>query len=237
MSDGSDGSPMHPAVVSLLKCRQWEQRTPEWYEIRKRLLTASDVASALGVPPYASYRGDIRGDTLRKKVENKFQGNMFTAHGQKYEDEAREMFENVTGLHVLEFGLLVHPDHEWLAASPDGVTTTGWCVEIKCPLRRKIIPGHPPHHYVPQMQVQMAVTGMRGTYFIQYLPAHLNNGVPFMDVCTVEYDDHWFTVNVPKLRDFFNDYMRLRETYVPTPDKIVVSMIKDDMYEDLDLDR
>lgn len=57
---------------------------PEWYEIRKSLLKASDVASALGVPPYASYRGDIRADTLRKTVENRFWGNMFTAHGQHY---------------------------------------------------------------------------------------------------------------------------------------------------------
>lgn len=209
---------MHPNVTRLLSMQQWEQRTPEWYEVRKTLLTASDVASALGVKPFKSYPGDIRADTLEKKVQNTFVGNIYTEHGVKYEDEARRLFEMATGEKVLEFGLLVHPEHTWLAASPDGVTRTGKCVEIKCPMTRVIDPGHPPHHYIPQMQVQMAVCGMDATYFVQYKPACLMpDNKPLLEISVVEFDRLWFSQNLPLLRSFFDDYMALMETHVPQP--------------------
>ena len=209
---------LHPAVTQLLTRRQWAQRTPEWYAIRRELLTASDVASSLGIKPFASYKGDIRADTLIKKLENAPFGNMFVAHGQKYEDEARDKMAAALGVTCLDFGLLVHPEHPWLAASPDGVTTSGFAVEIKCPLKREIVPGHIPHHYYPQVQVQMAVCGLKSTYFAQYKPAHITaNKKAFLDITVVEYDPLWFKDNLPIMKDFFDEYMEKQKTFVPTP--------------------
>lgn len=210
---------MHPAVERLLGQRQWAQRTPEWYEVRRSLLTASDVASALGVKPYASYRGDIREDTLIKKLENKPFGNMFTAHGQKYEDEARDMMAGVLGERVLDFGLLLHPSLPWLAASPDGVTHTGHLIEIKCPLKRKIVPGEVPHHYLPQVQVQLEVCDLPSAYFVQYRPAHMNpDGKPVLDIAVVPRDRAWFERHVGELHAFWQEYTDRSKTYVPQPD-------------------
>ena len=208
----------HPAVETLLKRPQWAQRTPEWYAKRRELLTASDVASSLGIKPYASYKGDIRADTLLKKLEKAPFGNMFTAHGQKYEDEARDKMAAALGVTCIDFGLLVHPEHPWLAASPDGVTTTGACVEIKAPLKREIVPGHVPHHYYPQLQVQMAVCGLKSTIFAQYKPAHITaDKKPFLDIAIVEYDPLWFEDNLPKMKSFFDEYMERLPTFVPKP--------------------
>lgn len=142
---------MDPRVAQLLRRPQFAQRTPEWYAARKECITASDAAAALRIKPYASYKGCPRQDLLQRKLENNFMTNIFVEHGQAYEDEARDRAMEQLGMTALDFGLLRHPDHPWLGASPDGITTCGTCIEIKCPLRRKIVPGHVPEHYAPQV--------------------------------------------------------------------------------------
>ena len=141
---------MHPKVVELLKCEQWAQRTPEWYERRKTLITASDCAGAMGIPAFHGQRGDIRAELIKSKCFNVFKGNVFTRHGNDNEDMVRDKAMAVLGMKVLEFGLLVHPELPWLGASPDGVTTCGNLIEIKCPYKRQPIPGEIPFHYMPQ---------------------------------------------------------------------------------------
>lgn len=143
--------PIHPAAAAVLAREQWKQRTPEWYAVRRELITASDAASAISIPPYASYKGDIRADTLIKKLDNLPFNNKFCAHGVKFEDEALSLAMSALGDVGYEVGLLRHPELPWLAASPDGITHSGKCIEIKCPLMRKIIPGVIPHHYYPQV--------------------------------------------------------------------------------------
>lgn len=222
--------PFHPAVTWLQGRPQWQQRTKAWYDIRRTLLTASDVASALDIKPYDSYKGSPRADLLRRKLENKPFSNMFTAHGQKYEDEARDLMVEALGEKVLDFGLLVHPEHSWLAASPDGITTTGKCVEIKCPLRRVIVPGEVPHHYIPQVQVQMAVCNMSSTLFVQYRPANSSpDGRSILDITVVERDHAWLDAQLPLLKRFYNEYMAALEVYVPPPPP--TSTIVDDLYD------
>lgn len=229
---------MHPRVVALLQRPQWAQRTPEWYDIRRTLLTASDVAGALDIKPFASYKGSPREDLLTKKLQNKPFGNIFTAHGQKYEDEARDMMASFLGEEVVDFGLLVHPTLPWLGASPDGVTKTGKCVEIKCPMRRQIIPGVVPHHYEPQIQVQMEVCDLDTTLFVQYRPAAMNpDKKPILDITVVERDRQWFQDNLGSMQQFFDEYKAALETYVPgPPSPPPPCLIEDALYEDYDSD-
>lgn len=209
---------MHPRTRSLLERKQWAQRTPEWYEVRRSLLTASDVASALDIKPFASYKGSPRADLLKKKLENKPFSNLFTLHGQKYEDEARDLMAAALGEQVIDFGLLVHPTHTWLAASPDGVTTSGKCVEIKCPLRRTIVPGQCPSHYWPQVQVQLQVCDLDACLFVQFKPARMcPDNKHVLDIVTIERDNAWFEDALPKLKLFYDEYMAALETYVPDP--------------------
>lgn len=118
-------------------------------------LFCSDVAAALDIAPYETFRGSARKELLRKKagvLVMSSGGSSAMAHGVKYEDEARVKYEALTGDRVLEFGLMTHPDPDlaWLGGSPDGVSAErDRIVEIKCPVSRKIIPGHVPEHYMP----------------------------------------------------------------------------------------
>jgi hypothetical protein len=226
---------LHPAVSKLLTRTQWAQRTPEWYEVRKGLVTASDAAAILGIPPFPSFKGDPRKETMQKKLTSAPLRSMAAVHGVKYEQEACDMAMRALGETAIEFGLLVHQDLTWLAASPDGVTTRGFAIEIKCPTKRRIEPGHIPHHYYPQVQVQMEVCDLPATYFIQYKPGFLtHDGQPFVDITIVERDRVWFRDNVASLREFWREYTDARAAMdpgePPAADDGGGCLIRDDLY-------
>jgi putative phage-type endonuclease len=211
---------MHPRVAALLQRKQYEQRTPEWYEVRDAMLTASDVAAALDIKPFESFKGSARKDLLKKKVLRTKFSNKFTQHGTKLEDVAKTLFEKMSGETVLDFGLLVHPEHAWLGASPDGVTTTGRAIEIKCPVTRKVVPGEVPHHYFPQVQIQMEVMDLDEVVFIQYKPDSLTWPAPgVFDVVVVKRDRDWFDEVLPALREFFDEMIQARlDAVAASPD-------------------
>lgn len=206
---------LHPRVVDLFEKPQYEQRTPAWYEVRKTLMTASESSSALKIKPFAGFKGCPREDLMMKKLNVIPVVGMALQHGVKHEAEAAEMAMRILGERMFDFGLVVHDDYPWLGASPDGITARGYCVEIKCPMRRTIIPGHVPHHYYPQVQVQMEVCNVDFCYFIQYKPAFMNEGGhPFIDIVVVERDRMWFNERKDILLEFYTDLMERKKTHV-----------------------
>lgn len=229
---------MHPRAAALLGREQWVQRTPEWLAVRRDLLTASDAAAALDIKPYASYRGSSRNELLRKKVSNAPLNNMFVAHGQKYEDEARDLTAAVLGETISDVGLVKHPSLPWLAASPDGVTHSGRLLEIKCPLKRAIQPGCVPSHYWPQIQVQMECCDVDSTLFVQYKPGMLQpNGMPFLDIVVVERDHQWFAAHVAALEETWRAFMAARQAAGSDAEEAAdpgACLIRDDMYADFE---
>lgn len=202
---------MHAATQRLMGREQWVQRSPEWFAVRRGLLTASDAASALDIKPYPSYRGSSRAELLRRKVTDESLANMFMAHGQKYEDAARDWAAAAMGETVMDVGLVRHETLHWLAASPDGVTCSGKLLEIKCPMKREIQPGHIPSHYYPQVQCQMEVCDVDSTIFVQYKPACVaRDGRAFLDIVVVERDREWFRRNRDDLESFWREFTRER---------------------------
>lgn len=230
-------APMHPKAAALLGREQYVQRSPEWYEVRRGLITASDASSALDIRPYASYRGSARAELLRRKISNAPINNMFVVHGQKYEDEARDWAAAAMGETVMDVGLVRHAALPWLAASPDGVTLSGRLVEIKCPLKRKIVPGRIPEHYFPQVQVQMEVCDMDSTIFVQYKPATVSDdGKAFLDIVVVERDRGWFEQHRDALHAFWAEFMAARAAGGDAPggdDGAGACVVVDDLYADL----
>lgn len=225
---------MHPQVQKLLNAPQWAQRTPEWYERRKTLMTASDAAAALGIPAFDGFRGDPRADCIKQKVYGTFKGNIFTKWGQENEDQVRDRLCGIIGENALDFGLLVHPELDWLGASPDGICErSGFMIEIKCPMRRRIVPGHVPHHYYPQVQTQLEVCDLPAAYFVQWQPAHYNlaDGVEVFDIVVVERDRAWFARAKDQLHSFWKELMDARANFVPPPPP--TCLVKDDLYDDL----
>tara|TARA_Y100001935_G_scaffold254668_2_gene264482 strand:- start:9258 stop:10412 length:1155 start_codon:yes stop_codon:yes gene_type:complete len=146
-----------------------EQRSPEWYEMRKEKLTASSLASAIGKCHFTT-----REELILSKIEDKpYESNPITEWGVKYEDIAILFYEELYNVKVLDFGLIPHPTFKAFGASPDGICDdTGndeyvaRMVEIKCPPKRKFTKTCPPH-YLMQVQGQLEVCDLDHCDFFQ----------------------------------------------------------------------
>ena len=146
-----------------------DQRTPEWYEMRKEMLTASSMASALDKCHFKS-RDEL---LLGKIIPEPFEPNPITEWGVKYEDVAIQFYEELYNVKVLDFGLIPHPEFKAFGASPDGICDDtgndeymGRMVEIKCPPKRKFtktVPGH----YLMQVLGQLEVCDLDECDFFQ----------------------------------------------------------------------
>lgn len=138
-----------------------------------------------------------------------------------------------------EYGLIrhidVHGDERglsWIGASPDGITDCGSMVEIKCPYRRQIVPGHVPHHYYPQIQVQLEVCDLSLCYFVQWQPAHLQkDGIEIFDITPVPRDRKWFETHKNSLYSFYIELQEARAAYTPPP--APTCLIRDNLYSDV----
>ena len=146
-----------------------DQRTPEWYEMRKNKLTASSFADALGKSHYRTRDEAILG----KIIDTPFEANPITEWGVKYEEVATRFYEHLTGTSTYEFGLIPHPDFPAFGASPDGICDVnsppeyiGRMLEIKCPPKRKFTKSVPAH-YMMQMQGQLEVCDLEECDFLQ----------------------------------------------------------------------
>jgi putative phage-type endonuclease len=200
---------MHPNVKRLLDLEFDEQRSEAWLKLRGQMLTASDAATSLGQNKYQT-----PDDLIRKKcgLGEPFLGNEATAHGTRLEPIACEMFEQKYNLKVFELGLIPHPDHPWLGGSPDGLTENNCLVEIKCPLRRKIIPGEVPLCYEAQIQICMEIMDVESCYFVQYAPFDITFPAPeVFDVTIVPRDREWFKKYIPVMDQFWKKVLYFRE--------------------------
>ena len=153
----------------LKKLELPEQRSKEWYEMRKEKLTASSLAAALDKCHFTS-----RNELILSKIEEKpYESNEITEWGVKYEDIAIAFYEEMYNVNVLDFGLIPHPEFDAFGASPDGICEdTGndeymaRMVEIKCPPKRKFTKSVPPH-YLMQVQGQLEVCDLDECDFFQ----------------------------------------------------------------------
>ena len=116
------------------------QRSDEWFNVRKNLITASDMAQALNKGKFGSQK-----DFLIKKINNLIENNnayvqsdnVALLWGVKYEEVANKIYMKRNKVEVFEFGLIKHPTISCFAASPDGISELGIMLEIKCPPKRK----------------------------------------------------------------------------------------------------
>ena len=227
---------MEPRIQEIINRQYFEQRSPEWLALRENLLTASDVASALGHNRYE--RPD---DLLRKKVlKTAWAGNAATEHGTRLEPVARDLYDAQTGRKTHEIGLVQHPRYPFLGGSADGVTEDGILVEIKCPLTRKI-ENKVPKHYMPQIQLLLEILDLDVCDFVQYRPGPPDE---FM-ITRVDRDRTWFDTHLATMQKFWDRVLATRENglcEVETDEK-VCEVLGDDAVdvptqaEDVDVSR
>jgi hypothetical protein len=144
---------MHPRVRQLLEIETAEQRSAAWLQARENCLTASEISAALyldedacehyvrrfGLEDFAYHpkKGCHPYLSLKKLVEkkahpalHKFESNPYVEWGQKYEKVICTMYQQLRECTVHDFGLLIHPEYNWLGASPDGITSDGLLLEV-----------------------------------------------------------------------------------------------------------
>ena len=151
------------------------QRTPEWYRVRRGMITASEFKIAGADTACDSY-------VWGKIFPQPFPSNDAMRWGCRFEDLAAATYEFEHGTKIHEYGLLIHPDDAWLGASPDGITAYGVAIEIKCPYSRKRVEierrvdedrpfpksdrANLYARYAPQVQGQLEVCGLEACDFV-----------------------------------------------------------------------
>ena len=202
---------MEQGRESALFLTMIKQRTEEWYEARKGLITGSTVGAILGLSPFMK-----PGDVMRRMVreyhgaESEFSGNVATEYGTFNEDGARLEYELETGNKVEEVGFYVH-ENGWLGASPDGFVGDHKLIEIKCPYGQRV--KNPPEfksikeqeHYYAQIQVQLYVTGRAQCDFYQW--SQYGTKLEVIDLDLAYLDEI-----KPQLKDFHDEYLNVVKT-------------------------
>lgn len=155
-----------------MKIYNFEQRTDEWYAIRRGKMSASNaetiIANGKGLETYiynlmAEYYSSA-------EKENYINADM--QRGIDLEPEARLEFEFYTNLDVQEVGFIEH--NEFIGVSPDGLIGDDGLIEIKCPndsiYFKLLLSNNVKPEYIAQMQMQMYVTDRQYCYFVSYNP-------------------------------------------------------------------
>jgi len=204
---------MNKKVEELLKLPQYEQRSPEWFEQRNNAITASDIPTVLGENTYKTPMS-LFIDKCNANPKP-FVGNAATKWGTHYEDIAIEKYSEIKSKEVLSFGLLIHPNYPWLGGSPDGITTDGVLLEVKCPLKRKIVMGEVPHHYLSQILLNLEICDLELGHFIEFIPGNSDNDF-IINIVEVKRDREWFSRELPKMKQFWDSVLEAREKGIET---------------------
>lgn len=200
-----EGYQLSERIVECIDAPLIHQRSAAWFELRKTRITGSIVDTILRSNPFQDYTELV---CTKAGMPTEFNGNAATEHGTLYEPEAISVYQRMTGRHVVELGLTPHKSTSLLAHSPDGIslskTDAAVLLEVKCPLKRVIKPGHVPAYYMGQLQLGMEVFDVNEAHFVQYKPASLDGNEQF-DITIVPRHIGWLDRNMHAFEQFWEE--------------------------------
>lgn len=188
-----------------------QQGTPEWLEMRRSMICASDAAILMSASPWST---PLELYQRKKKIIPDTPINDAMRRGMELEDRARSWYMTQTGLITIPH-VAFHPHHRFMASLDGAVIEEGvirCAVEIKCPGRkthRMALDGEIPVYYQWQMLFQMMVTGLTE---IDYVSFDGENGV----IITMDWDHARIEALVKKSLEFL-EYMDSNTP--PTPEE------------------
>lgn len=180
----------------MIKVHNVEQGTDEWLELRRGIVTASEVKH-LVTPTLKTAKNDksrtYAWELLGQRVTGHIEPVYVSDHmlrGSFDEEIARELYNDNYG-EVEQAGFITNHEHgPRIGYSPDGLVGDSGLIEIKSRLQKHqmktIIEGGVPSEYMAQIQTGLLVTGRDWCDFVSYC-----GGMPFY-VCRVEPDAGWF---------------------------------------------
>jgi len=154
------------------------QRSDQWYIERLGKPSSSrfsEIITTKGDPSKQAkkYLYELVGERLTGKQSETFQSAAML-RGIELEDEARTLYELITGNEVTQIGTCFPDEQKRYCASPDGLVGDDICLEIKCrtlPVTiENLINNHLPSSAFHQCQGQMLITGRTVVHYFEYYP-------------------------------------------------------------------
>lgn len=186
------------------------QRTPDWFRVRLGYITGSRCADIMKAgrkkdEPFSetarSYMYQLAAERMMNPSvisdDELFAQYLETVQitsramrfGSEQEENARKLFQQLSGLYVDDVSSCRHDTIPFFAASPDGIVFQDLrpmaCVEIKCPEQKTYLKYVTDIHDAPslkatkpeyywQVQAEMSCTDTPKCYFIAYCPWQVN---------------------------------------------------------------
>lgn len=164
--------------MQIMTC---EQRSPEWYALRRGVPTASEFSSIITPKKreYAAaadtYINQLIDELMRPDAGPSFTGNRHTERGEVLEDEARELYAFEREVVPQQVGFILNDDGT-LGCSPDSMIQTDGGLEIKCPDGpthvKWVRAGGVPDEHKPQVHGSLIITGREWWDFMSHCPGY-----------------------------------------------------------------
>ena len=173
-----------------------EQNTPEWLEMRKNFLGASDAPVVMQISPWKK-KYELWEEKLG--IRESQSSNEYTRKGHELEPFARKKFCEIFGVEVFP-KVVFSEECEYMMASLDGLSLDGsLAVEIKCPGKADhsiAADGKVPDKYYPQLQHQIKVANIKVLYYFSYVS-----------------DDDWHLIEVPRDEEYIKNLVSEEEKF------------------------
>ena len=177
--------------INLLRKKNDElpkQRSPEWYEQRSQMMTASNIWQLFSSEAQINrFIYDKCKPSDMEVSENKWINTTSSLHwGVKYEPLTVMIYESMMDAKIEDFGCIPHSNYKFIGASPDGIVTNidsqyyGRMVEIKNIFNREM-DGIPSEAYWTQMQIQMECCDLNACDFIETRFKEYENAEAYYD--------------------------------------------------------
>lgn len=192
-----------------------EQGTPEWFEARRAVVTASEFATVMakgrgGGESVArrKYLLTLAGEAITGEVADKWEGNRHTERGKLLEPEARDAYALIAGVDPVQVGFLRRGQ---AGASPDSLIGDDGLLEIKTKLPHLQIEcleadRLPPEH-VAQVHGQLWISGRQWCDFVSYWP-----GLPIF-IKRVERDESYIASLSVAVGEFVTEMNQIIQKY------------------------
>jgi len=194
------------------------QRTPEWFEARLGMPTAS------GLSRIVTSTGELSRQApkyMLQLLEEWFTGKAIATYvsywmerGALLEPEALEYYELKTGKTVDRVGFVYRDQRRLVGCSPDGLflsADTG--LEVKCPSPKvhihNLATGRMPTAHIAQVQGQMWITGAAEWTWMSYHPEYASV------IVTVPRDDDFIGRLEICVDAFVKEMLKRREKMLP----------------------
>ena len=172
--ESADKDVIKTQLKKLELSNQIVQRTPEWYQFRHNLITASNIWKAVGSE---ANQNSLILEKCKPMATDSYDTSSPNTDspmhwGVKYEPLTIMLYEYRNRCKVGEFGCIQHPEYSFIGASPDGIVVSeessayGRMLEIKNVVSREIT-GVPKMDYWVQMQTQMEVCNLNECDFVE----------------------------------------------------------------------